>query len=62
MSPQEAMVIAKNQGLDLVEIVADARPVCKIIEYGKYKYEQSKKQNTNSAKKSKFKKSNFILE
>ena len=53
MSPQEAMVIAKNQGLDLVEIVADARPaVCKIIEYGKYKYEQSKKQNTNSAKKS----------
>jgi translation initiation factor IF-3 len=60
MSPQEAMVIAKNQGLDLVEIVADARPpVCKIIEYGKYKYEQSKKQNTNSVKKSKFKEIKF---
>lgn len=60
MSPQEAMVIAKNQGLDLVEIVADARPpVCKIIEYGKYKYEQSKKQNTNSAKKSRFKEIKF---
>ena len=60
MSPQEAMVIARNQGLDLVEIVADARPpVCKIIEYGKYKYEQSKKQTASASKKVKFKEIKF---
>ena len=52
MSPKEALTIAKQQGLDLVEIVATARPpVCKIIEYGKYKYEQSKKQNSTQSKK-----------
>jgi translation initiation factor IF-3 len=60
MSPQEALAIAKSQGLDLVEIVATARPpVCKIIEYGKYKYEQSKKQPAKSSKKSKFKEIKF---
>lgn len=60
MSPQEALVIAKQQGLDLVEIVADARPpVCKIIEYGKYKYEQSKKQPAKTSKKSRFKEIKF---
>lgn len=60
MSPQEALAIAQRQGLDLVEIVATARPpVCKIIEYGKFKYEQSKKQNTNTSKKSKFKEIKF---
>jgi len=41
MSPQEALAIAKSQGLDLVEIVATAKPpVCKIIEYGKSQQEQ----------------------
>lgn len=60
MSPQDALVIAKQQGLDLVEIVADARPpVCKIIEYGKYKYEQSKKQPAKTSKKSRFKEIKF---
>jgi translation initiation factor IF-3 len=60
MSPQEALEIAKGQGLDLVEIVPTARPpVCKIIEYGKYKYEQSKKQNSSATKKSKFKEIKF---
>lgn len=58
MSPQEAMKIAKEHGLDLVEIVPNARPpVCKIIEYGKYKYEQSKKSST--PKKTKFKEMKF---
>ena len=58
MSPQEAMKIAKEQGLDLVEIVPNARPpVCKIIEYGKYKYEQSKK--SSPPKKTKFKEMKF---
>ena len=41
----EAMKMAQEAGLDLVEIVADSRPpVCKIMDYGKFKYEQSKKQ------------------
>ena len=39
------MRLADEAGLDLVEIVPDSRPpVCKIMDYGKYKYEQSKKQ------------------
>jgi translation initiation factor IF-3 len=58
MSPQEAMKIAKGEGLDLVEISPHAKPpVCKIIEYGKYKYEQSKKSST--PKKTKFKEIKF---
>ena len=45
MSPKEALAIAKQYGLDLVEVVANARPpVCKIIDYGKYKYQIQKKQ------------------
>jgi len=60
MSPKEALALAKEQGLDLVEIVPTARPpVCKIIEYGKYKYEQSKKQSATPSKKSKFKEIKF---
>lgn len=40
----EALVLAEEEGLDLVEIVPDAKPpVCKIIDYGKYRYEQTKK-------------------
>ncbi len=42
---QEALRMAQNVGLDLVEISPDARPpVCKIMDYGKYKYELSKKE------------------
>lgn len=60
MSPKEALVIAKEQGIDLVEIVPTAKPpVCKIIEYGKYKYEQSKKQSSSTTKKTKFKEIKF---
>ena len=60
MSPKEALALAKEYGLDLVEVVANARPpVCKIIEYGKYKYEQNKKQATTPSKKSKFKEIKF---
>ncbi|MEM9066633.1 MAG: translation initiation factor IF-3 [Planctomycetota bacterium] len=41
----EAQRMAQEQGLDLVEIQPDARPpICKIMDYGKYKYDQSKKQ------------------
>jgi translation initiation factor IF-3 len=42
---------AMELGLDLVEIAADVRPpVCRIMDYGKFKYEQSKKDKANKAK------------
>ena len=41
----KAVELAENQGLDLVEISPSAvPPVCKIMDYGKYKYELTKKQ------------------
>lgn len=43
MSSREALVKAKEYGLDLVEVTAKTDPpVCRIIDYGKYKYEQAK--------------------
>jgi translation initiation factor IF-3 len=46
----EAMRMADQAGLDLVEIQPDARPpVCKILDYGKYKYELSKQEKTSRA-------------
>lgn len=43
MSSRDALVKAKSLGLDLVEISGQANPpVCKIIDYGKYKYTQAK--------------------
>jgi len=45
MHPRDALTIAKKLGLDLVEVSATARPpVCRILDYGKYQYELSKKQ------------------
>lgn len=41
---QEALKLANEAGLDLVEVAPQAEPpVCRIMDYGKYKYEQSKK-------------------
>jgi len=43
---QEAITIAADHGLDLVEVSPNAEPpVCKILDYGKYKYEEQKKRN-----------------
>ena len=43
MSAREALQRAREHGLDLVNIAPNARPpVCKIMDYGRYKYEQSK--------------------
>jgi len=43
MSSFEAVQLARQRGLDLVEIAANAvPPVCKIIDFGKWKYEQAK--------------------
>lgn len=40
----EALQIAEDRGLDLVEVAPNARPpVCRIMDYGKYKYEERKK-------------------
>jgi translation initiation factor IF-3 len=40
----QALEIAASRGLDLVEVAANVRPpVCRIMDYGKYLYEQSKK-------------------
>jgi translation initiation factor IF-3 len=52
LSTRDAIIKAKSVGLDLVEIAPNADPpVCKIIDYGKYKYEQAKlkKQKSKSA-------------
>ena len=44
MSPQEALVKAREAGLDLVEVAPTSRPpVCRIMDYSKYKYDQDKK-------------------
>jgi translation initiation factor IF-3 len=45
MSAREAMVIAEEKGLDLVKVSPNAvPPVCKIMDYGKFRFEQAKKQ------------------
>ena len=44
ITPQEALAKAQEKGLDLVLVSESAKPpVCKIMDYGKYKYEQDKK-------------------
>ena len=46
MNTNEAISMAKNQGLDLIEIAPNATPpVCKIMDMGKYKYDAQKKAN-----------------
>lgn len=45
-SPMEALRMAEDKGLDLIEIAPTARPpTCKIMDYGKYKYELKKKEH-----------------
>lgn len=53
MSPQQALQTAMSLGLDLVEVAPDANPpVCRIMDYGKYRYEQSKKAKEAKKKQS----------
>lgn len=50
MPTDQARQIARERGFDLVEVAAEARPpVCKLLDYGKYKYEQKKKQKKSKA-------------
>lgn len=45
MPTSKALKMAEEAGLDLVEVAPNARPpVCRILDYGKFKYEQKKKQ------------------
>ena len=45
MSPKEAMKLAEEAGVDLVKIAPTAKPpVCKLVDYGKFKYEQVRKE------------------
>jgi translation initiation factor IF-3 len=45
MRVEEALEIARNQGFDLVEVAPTAEPpVCRIMDYGRFRYEQQKKQ------------------
>lgn len=60
MPPEEAVKIAKSQGLDLVEVAASARPpVCRILEFGKYKYELSKNKRNKEKTAKRIKEAKF---
>ena len=44
MSIQDARKIAEDEGVDLVKIAPNAKPpVCRVVDYGKFKYEQLRK-------------------
>ena len=46
VTPERALIMAEDAGLDLVEISPNASPpVCKIMDYGKFKYEQQKRES-----------------
>ncbi|MCH2534977.1 MAG: translation initiation factor IF-3 [Bdellovibrionales bacterium] len=51
MSSQEALQYAESKGLDLIEIAPNAKPpTCKVMDYGKWKYENKKKEAANRKK------------
>jgi translation initiation factor IF-3 len=51
MTPHDAIQRAVERGLDLVEVAPNANPpVCRIMDYGKFKYEQKKKKGASKAK------------
>jgi translation initiation factor IF-3 len=55
MPTYKALAIAGDHGLDLVEISPTANPpVCKIMDYGRYKYEQTKKKQEAKKKSTTF--------
>ncbi len=51
MSAREALSLAEEAGLDLVEIAPMARPpVCRIVDFGKFKYQEQKRQHEQRQK------------
>lgn len=60
MSSRDALIKAQSLGLDLVEIAGLADPpVCKIVDYGKYKYEQAKLKKQKSKSSTRMKEVKF---
>jgi translation initiation factor IF-3 len=54
MPPQQAIAIAKENGLDLVEVSPKAQPpVCRIMDFGKFQYQKSRQERQNKAKQKK---------
>ena len=52
LTAREAVSLAEERGLDLVEVSpATDPPVCKLMDYGKFKYEQSKKEKDSKVKR-----------
>ena len=52
LSTKEALYLAEQEGLDLIEISPNAKPpVCKIIDMGKYKYDLQKKRTKQKKNK-----------
>ena len=61
MMPNDAVNLAKGKGLDLVEVSPNAEPpVCRVMDFGKYLFEQNKK-NQSSKKKQKQTKKDFQI-
>lgn len=62
MTVAEGVRLARAKGLDLVEVASTANPpVCKIIDHGKWKYEQSKQKKGQKTKASKVKEVKFRI-
>jgi len=60
MTSRDALIKAQSLGLDLVEIAAQVDPpVCKIVDYGKYKYEQAKLKKVKSKNSTRMKEVKF---
>ena len=56
MSSAEALATARRHGLDLLEVSPNTEPpVCRILDYGKYQYEEAKKQKSSKASAAKLK-------
>ena len=62
MSAKDAMRIAREAELDLVKIAPTAKPpVCKIIDYGKFKYEQAEKRRKPAKSRKRLRLRKFVL-
>lgn len=60
MPPKKALELAKNVGLDLIEVSPAARPpVCRILDFGKFLYEESKKAKDTKQHSTKMKEVKF---
>ena len=54
METRDALALAEEKGLDLVEVAANRRPpVCKLIDYGKFKYDEKKRAKERKHKQTK---------